>query len=116
MQMRWLECPQQSHVLVVERRTVAGHSETDRWDGSATPWIDGYPYWSARRRHRGIAASGLDGHLLPNAVPFMDLNRVRQPERRRVGLVGSISPVALILHLPEIAFEPDLDLAAPGGV
>src|SRR5215217_3331244 len=112
MEMRWPESPQQRDVLVAKRCSVAGHAETDRRDGSAARRVDPDPHWPAGRRSRDLATSCLNGHALPDAVPLVDLDRVWQPQRRGVGLVGGIGPVALVLHLPEIAFETDLDLAA----
>ncbi len=95
---------------------MAGDAKTNRRDGSTARRVDGYLQQRAFRGDGGIAASGLDRHPLPDAVSLLDLNRVRQPQRRRVGLVGGVGPVALILHLPEIALEPNDDLAARSGV
>src|SRR5215213_5616753 len=91
---------------------MASYAEADRRNGSAARRIDSDPHRPAGGSDRGLATSCFDGHALPDAVSLVDLNGVRQPQRRRIGLVGGIGPVALILHLPEIAFEPDDDLAA----
>src|ERR671913_1273985 len=116
MEMRWLERPEQSHVFLAEGCSVTGHTETDRRHGSTARRVDGYPERPSGRRDRGIAASRLDGHSLPDAVSLQNLDRVWQPQGCRVGLVGSVGPVALVLHLPEIAFEPDHNLATRSGV
>src|SRR5215217_189019 len=116
MQMRRLERSEQSDVLFTERRAMTSYAETDRRDCSTARWIDGYPQRSAGGRHGGVATMGFDSYPLPDAVALVDFNRVGKPQGRRVGLVGGVGPVTLILHLPEIAFEPDHDLAARGGV
>ena len=112
MEMRRPERSQQSRRPRRKRSSVAGHAETNRRDGSTTRWIDGRPDRPPAAAIAALAASRLDRHSLPDAVSFVDLDRVRQSQRRRIGLVGGVGPVALILHLPEIAFEPDNDLAA----
>src|SRR5215217_7843893 len=116
MEMGRLQRPNQGYVLFAEWLTVTSHFETDRRDSSAARRVNGDPHRSAGGRDRGITTSALHNHSLPDAVSFMNFNRVRQPQWSRVSLIGSVGPVALILHLPEIAFEPDHDFAAGGGV
>lgn len=52
---------------------------------------------------------------LVNRCARLQANRVRDPERGAVGLERGVGPVPLVLHLEQVALEPDVGLDAARG-
>ena len=87
---------------------VARHTESDGWQtcrGSA-PDLDSDR--AVIGDGRG-GASGLDRHLLPDALPGTDGVEAAAAWRVRLRLEGGVGPVALILELEGVALEIEAD-------
>ncbi len=111
------------------QRDEAGCTEAERRQRDALPRADPHHHGlgavallgqraghgRGRLSHRrcGHAEEG-DGDRLLDARPLRDLHRVREVQRRPVGLEGGVGPVALVLGLERLSLHPDLDLDAGG--